>query len=406
MKAIIKNAMVIAVLATTSFSAENLYVVNTLGESLSKIDMTTGVVTNNILSLGSDIGSAPNQIVLRDTIGYVVCSGTDEIQIVRFPSQASDGFIATGAGSNPFWLSVYDSSLGIVSLMTENKIGFIDLNTRTLVRKDSIGLSPAGIEIVGHMACVAISAFDFGTFTYGQGQLAVFDIKGDSMKGWVNVGVNPQYVIGRGRYAYVICTGDYFSAFGEIYVVDVNALSVVVVDTIAIGGTPGPAEAYFTALGPNRAAIAAGGWVTNGHAYTIDMVANTVIDGPGNPILTGMGCSAVSWRRNGNLMAAAFGPDQVTNTSTSANYTVGDGPIDMEFQVIPGDVNGDFKVNIVDITDFAQGIFGDQFLALYPRWVADVNADGKINIVDITRMVAYMFQGGARPKMGWTWYNY
>jgi DNA-binding beta-propeller fold protein YncE len=405
MKTILTSFATVILLTLNAFSAENLYVVNTLGESLSKIDLTTGAVTNNILTLGSDIGSAPNQIVMRDTIGYVVCSGTDEIHIVRFPSQISAGFIPTGAGSNPFWMSCYDSSLAVVSLMTENKIGFIDLNSRTIIRKDSIGLSPAGVEIVNHMACVAISAFDFGTFTYGQGQLAVFDIKGDSIKGWVNVGVNPQYVVGRSNFAYVICTGDYGSVAGEIHIVDVNTLSVV--DTIPIGGSPGPAEARFTGLGPNTAAIAAGGWVADGHAYQIDMVANTVLNGPANPILTGMGCSAVAWRRNGNLMAASFGPDQVSNTTTSTNYTVGDGPIDMEFQILPGDVNGDFKLNISDITFYVNGLFvGDQFLALYPRWVADVSADGKINIVDITRLVAYLFQSGARPRMGWTWHNY
>jgi len=78
------------------------YVINTSGETLSKINLTTGVVDNDILTLGSDVYCYPNQIVVRDTLAYVVNSGTHEIQIIDLKSEATVDFIDIGDGTNPY----------------------------------------------------------------------------------------------------------------------------------------------------------------------------------------------------------------------------------------------------------------------------------------------------------------
>jgi len=44
------------------------YVINTLGETLSKVNLKTDQVENDILTLGSAPGCGPNQILIRDTL--------------------------------------------------------------------------------------------------------------------------------------------------------------------------------------------------------------------------------------------------------------------------------------------------------------------------------------------------
>ena len=48
--------------AASAFGADiNAYVINTSGETLDKIALPSGVVTKNVLTLGSDLGCFPNQ---------------------------------------------------------------------------------------------------------------------------------------------------------------------------------------------------------------------------------------------------------------------------------------------------------------------------------------------------------
>ena len=53
-----------------------------------------------------------------------------------------------------------------------------------------------------------------------------------------------------------------------------------------------------------------------------------------------------------------------------------------ETPAIPGDVNGDGSVNVMDITALIDEIMND---GTNPR--ADVNGDGDINVMDITALI-------------------
>jgi len=68
-----------------------------------------------------------------------------------------------------------------------------------------------------------------------------------------------------------------------------------------------------------------------------------------------------------------------------------------------GDINGDYKVNIFDITDFISSIYRN--LPLPDNWevIGDVNNDGAINIFDITYLISYLYLGGPEPVCGYGW---
>ena len=140
-------------LPTMIFSADKIaYVLNSSGETLSKINLTTGVVTNNIVIIGSDVQSYPNQIVVRDSLAYVIASGTDELQIINLKSESTVDYINTGAFSNPYWMAFYDSQYVFVTLMLTNEVAKIDVLSGLVVDEITTGISPSGIVIFNHKA--------------------------------------------------------------------------------------------------------------------------------------------------------------------------------------------------------------------------------------------------------------
>lgn len=58
----------------------------------------------------------------------------------------------------------------------------------------------------------------------------------------------------------------------------------------------------------------------------------------------------------------------------------------------PGDVNGDNKVNISDVTELINILLS----GITPGDAADVNGDGKVNISDVTELINILLSGGNR----------
>ena len=54
--------------------------------------------------------------------------------------------------------------------------------------------------------------------------------------------------------------------------------------------------------------------------------------------------------------------------------------------MIPGDVNGDGEVNIVDVTSTISYILGQE-PETFSKEAADVNGDNDVNIVDVTSII-------------------
>ncbi|MFH1374296.1 MAG: hypothetical protein ABII79_10920 [bacterium] len=400
---VINRALVLVLLNAALVSAvdEIAYVINTSGESLSKINLTSGVVANDILPLGSDILSYPNQIVVRDTLAYVIASGTDEMQIINLKTESTVGFINTGAGSNPFWVAFLDDRYCYVTQMMYNSLAKVDVVSGTVVREDSVGLSPEGIIITDFKAYIAITAFDYNTFTFGQGKVVVYDIQGDTLLNEMNVGKNPQYLARdmSGR-IHVICTGDYSSSFGMIYVIDPGADTVV--DSFSVGGSPGQLT-----IGPDDVAyLAAGGWVTHGYVYTYNAATGQVYHGVGNPIVVDSGCAMVVAYQDSTVYEGNF-KDFVARIDSSgtqlANYALGDGPVHLDFNYLPGDFNGDFATDVGDLTALVAWLFQGGVPPHYPFWRANMDGSYGCDVGDLTYLVAYLFQGGSPPKVGPAW---
>lgn len=379
------------------------YVVNGTGETLSKINLETGVVENNILTLGSDVLCYPTQIVVRDTLAYVLNSGTNEIQIIDLNTETTVAFINVGADFSPFWMAFLDSQFVYVTSFTQNNVARVDVINESIVSQTPVGISPEGIIIRDFKAYIAITAFDHQTWEYGQGKVVVFDTHTDTVIEELDVGTNPQYLacdsLGR---IHVVCTGDYWSSFGMIYII--NADVDVVVDSFSIGGSPG----NITISPDNIAYLAAGGWVGDGYVYTYNALSGQMYHPSDNPLVVDSGCMmTVAWQDT-TVFVGTF-KDYVTEIDSAGNslqsFALGDGPIYADFNYLPGDLTGNFQVDITDLIWMVNWFFTGGPPALYPRWRANVDGNEQYNIADLVYFTSYMFMDGPPPKIGINWLN-
>jgi len=401
-KCLFNSGLVVFMLAAIVEARDpTAYVINATGETVSKINLETGVVTNDIVTIGSDILCYPNQIVVRDTLAYVIASGTDEIQIIDLNSETTVDFISLEPWSNPYWMVFLDDRFAYVTNWVTGTVAKVDVINRTVVDEEPVGLSPEGVIIRDFKLYIAITAFDQQTYQFGQGQVVVFDTWGDTVLAALNVGTNPQYLAGDtlGR-IHVVCTGDYWSSFGMIYIIDPGIDAVV--DSFSVGGSPGNIT-----IGPdNTAYIAAGGWVTNGHVYNYDATSGDIYHDAANPLVVDSGCMMVVAYQDSSLFVGTF-RDYVTRIDRTGNeldrFAVGDGPVHCDFNYVPGDLDGNFEVDVSDLIYLVDYMFAGGQPARYPRWRADVDGEFSVDIADLVYFVDYMFAGGQAPMMGSTW---
>jgi DNA-binding beta-propeller fold protein YncE len=396
--------VVIACLFASAGSAlaldRSLYVINGLAETLSRVNLETGVVSNNIATLGL----APNQIFIdnvyrRDGLGYVLNSISHDLQLVDLATAATVRTIPLGPDRNPYGLAFLNDSVVAVTNLVANSISEVDTRNGAVLSEYAVGQAPEGVVYHNGLLYVCLTAFDFGTFLYGQGQVAVVDPELDSVIAHIDVGQNPQSaVIDFQGELLVLCTGDFFSVFGQVYVVDPDAFTVV--DSIATGGSPG-----HLALSPRQLCyIAAGGFATQGEVYLFDSKDHIMLRDAADPITVGTGALATAADILGRAYSCDFSADRVSRIvgdSVVASFAVGDGPgFGAIYEPRPaGDVNGTGDVTSADIIHLVNYLFrgapAPDILTL-----GDVNRNCEITLADVVTMVNLIFRSGPPLRFG------
>ncbi|MDH3889836.1 MAG: hypothetical protein OEV49_02030 [candidate division Zixibacteria bacterium] len=379
------------------------WVINANGETLSRINLASTVVSNDLLPLGTDVLSYPNQIVVRDTLAFVVCSGTDEIQVIDLNRVATVDFISTGAASNPYWMAFLDNHTAYVTSFVNNSLIKLDMDSGSVVKETDVGTSPEGVIIHDFKAYIAVTGFDPGTFLYGQGKVAVYDTQSDEKLYDINVGVNPQYLaVDALERIHVVCTGDYWSSFGVVYIIDPALDSVV--DSVIIGGSPGQLS-----ISPDGVAyLAAGGWDIDGYVYTYNAAAGQLLHGPADPLVVDFGCwTAVPYQDSSVFVGGMsnFVTPIDSAGSIQDRFTLGNGPVHLDFNYRPGDLSGDFLIDIADLVYMVDWYFTGGTEPSHPKWRANMNGDYGYDVADLVYLVDFMFTGGPPPVMGPTWFE-
>jgi YVTN family beta-propeller protein len=399
---LIAMMLMIALFAPSAFALDRtLFVINALAETLSRVNLPSDAVTNNVAVLGL----APNQIFIdnvrrRDTVAYVTNSTSSDVQMINLNTSASLGSILLGPGRNPWSLEFLDDSIVAVTNLLTNTLSEVDTRHGVVRSEYPVGQAPEGLALHNGLLYVCLTGFDFGTFTYGQGQIAVVDPNANAVIDTINVGKNPQSVlVDYDKEILVLCTGDFSSVLGQIYVIDPATNSVT--DSIGTGGSPGS-----MALSPNRKVyIAAGGFGSAGEVYVFDSKTNAMIHDASNPVSVGTGAVAVATDLEGFAYSCDFSVDRVSkinqDDSVVLTYNLGDGPGSAAvYEPFPaGDVNETGDVTTAD------GIFLVNYVfrggpAPNLRALGDVNRSCAITTGDIVSIINYVLRSGPRLAYG------
>jgi len=189
-------------------------------------------------------GQYRNQLLTMGDTVVVVSSGDDALYRLVVDTTQHQTFrfrvvdtLHLPSGSNPYAAASLGTQL-VVSLLLTDQIALVNPATGTYALIGT-GKAPEGLALWGDLVLVAATAYDFASYSYGQGMLYVHQISsGLQAVDSLPVCVNPQRISvdSVSGIAAVLCTGDYGSTEGALVRVDLTTLQVV--DTLPLSGYP------------------------------------------------------------------------------------------------------------------------------------------------------------------------
>ncbi len=305
-----------------------LYVLNGLGRTLSKMNLETSQITNNVVV----VGDVPSRVHARGDKIYVVNSTPPSITIIDGRTDAVLKNIALAEGSNPWDMAFVGVDKAYVTNWLANSVSVVDLTTGNELKTIQVGEGPEGILVVDNNAYVTNTG---GYPDYNPSTVSVIDIRTDQVTKTLNVPMNPQdLAVAPDGNIHVVCTGNYVGVSGSVAVInpfgDVD-YTPLVVDTVQIGGTPGDIAITTGGL----AYLPDFGNGTNGFLYSYNAFTLQVSHDASNPILVGNGATSVFFDAPANgLYVSNFSDDavQLLNAGSGAvlnTFGFGDGAQDM-----------------------------------------------------------------------------
>lgn len=298
-------SIVIFILPGRADTPRSLYVLNNLGRSLSMMELRSGQIQNNVIT----VGDVPNKIYSKDGKIYVVNSTPASITIIDGSNKQILRTINLAEGSNPWDMAFVGAGRAYVSNLLANSITILDLAIGDSLGSISVGNAPEDILVVNNTAYVANSG---GYPGYTPSTVSVIDILNDMVTKTLDVPANPQALaLAPDGTVHVVCTGNYADQSGRVAIIDPYAdtdYTPLVTDTIAIGGTPG--DIAITPAG--KAYLSDWGNGTNGFLYSYNVFSDSINHGVSNPLPVGNGASGLLYDSRENILwIANFADDNV-----------------------------------------------------------------------------------------------
>ena len=317
MRSYILSTYLTLLFITAFLSAQPPYsawVLNTLGENVSMINLENQSVISNAFGAGL----YANQMKVRGERAYIVNSGLNAIQVVDLNTRTTLQTINLGPGTNPWGMDFIDDQTAAVSLLFTNQVVFVDLPTGNTIHTVAVGNAPEDVKFHGGKVYVAISGYN-GT-GFDPGVVSVIDPVSYTVA-HVGVGVNPQGLDAdlQGNIV-VACSGDYASIEGRIDLIDPAAQTVIHSQSVTFGITTvavsGGNKAYFSTYSE-------GVLVYDLDSYSFERDENNPL--PGGP--------AVAFDRDDAAYIGDFARDSVYVYDPSHlrqhAFLVGDGPVSL-----------------------------------------------------------------------------
>lgn len=301
---------------TTASTAE-IYVINVLGNTISTINLETSTVTNDV----AVTGTFPNSLVYRNGNLYLINSGSNDIRIFDVMTWQEEAPIDVGAGNNPMNMVFFDDNTAYVSALLTNSVLKINMVTKAVDAVIEAGIGTTGLALASGKIYATNTAFDGATFTYGPGTVTVIDGASGSVISTISVAMNPQSAaVAPDGMVHVLCTGNFFSVFGRVYVID--PATDTVVDSILVQGSPGVIGISGLDNLGYLADWGKGALVYNTETYlVVNDTANYFLGAGGSGILVGI---------EGNVFISDWDGNRVVmldkNGTILNDFSVGDSP--------------------------------------------------------------------------------
>ncbi|MBC8191344.1 MAG: YncE family protein [Candidatus Marinimicrobia bacterium] len=308
----------------TPEAALALYVLNAIGVTISQVDLETDAVTNNVGTLGQ----YPNQVMYHKGKVYVVNSGTNNIMIFDPDNNfAAETPIALGDGNNPMNMVFYDDNTAYVACSMSGKVLKVNMATKTVAMEITAGTGTTGITLADGKIYATNSGFN-PDYTYSPGTVTVINGATGAVVTTIDVELNPQAAAtDPDGLVHVVCTGDWWSTFGKVVVI--NPATDTVVETIMTAGTPGS-----IAISESDGIAYLGVWGYGLLSYnweTYAMVSDT------SDYFWGSGGSGVTCDTEGHVFLSIWDDDQVlklgADETVLATYDVGDSPSSLALRI-------------------------------------------------------------------------
>jgi type IX secretion system substrate protein len=309
---------------------KSLYIVNSLGENLSFVNLENHGVNSNAATLGL----YTNQIKIRRDKGYVVNSGLNELQIINLQTFSTMNQIPLGTGTNPYNMDFINDSLCAVSLLFTNQVAIVNVNSGQVVQNINVGNGPEGLKY--YNGKIYVTNTNFNGAGYDPGTVSVIDVSSLTVENTISVGTNPQSAdIDSNGNLIVSCTGDYASVYSQVDVVNLTSGSV----TNSI-----PLNTFITSVfvnSNNKVYITTFGF----GVMVYDLTSQTFERDEADPLPGGSGCV---FDNQNNCYIVDFNEDSIRAFSENHvhlnSYLVGDGPVSVDVF--------DESVNIVSEENF------------------------------------------------------
>ena len=261
-----------------------MYVLNGAAETVSKMNMETKAVHQNV----AKTGQIPNDILSHDQKVFVLNSGSSSIQIIDPKTDTVIRTINLTEGANPWAMEFVGSNKAYVTNYAAHTVSVVDIKEGKIIKEIPVGKSPEGILVVKNTAFITNTGFTGPGMPYESPSVSIIDILADSVTHTLDVPVNPQVAaLASDGKIHVLCTGNYNDETGKIAVIDLYTGPgyniPAVVDTLDIGGFPG--DLAITAYG--KGYCMAWGDGSHGFLYSYDALGNSVMRDGENPIHVG-----------------------------------------------------------------------------------------------------------------------
>jgi hypothetical protein len=305
----------------------NALVLNTISQTLSRIDIEAQSSINNFAVLGQYPDAAPNKAVIVDGVIYAVITYENRIQRIDAETGATLGWIELEDSSAPNDIAVYGNR-AYVTGSTSNKVYSLDLDLNMQDGELAVGVSPEGMGMFNHYLWVANTGYNLAESAYGPGSVTIIDMQQFELVTTFSTGINPRAIVPVGNEMAVLCTGNYFDVPGEVDFFDATTYAPITV--VATGGTPG-----LGVYDGGHRLFVGNAWPMG--VYILDTDAHTVTADPDNSGIEGGNALVID---NGWLAVADAGnyisPSTIRfygidDLSEEYAVTTGVGSIDIDF---------------------------------------------------------------------------